>query len=663
MCNCPPTSLSSRCSFTLALLLLSAILLAPGPASESALAPAPDLAGAAAVQAAADEAAGAAHKVDADVPSRPNGGGSPDGPLPYPIFLAVYSHDSMFGICNASGCVVALLGEFAGEVHIGLTRQSNDGWRAMVRAVKRTYGPLPPLPGGRRLQMPALYGNRPQLAKVGCPGPLVCLPDHPQLPQTACPVLQKSGRLPGETEVFALGIAEGNYPPKLRDSCAACPDPTTDSQRTQLLNLKHCHHHAHAALGFFDSPFSQAVVITADGWSWNGNYNVWRINRTAAYRLHPPGAKSCGGGKFWRQASLLLQMSPDTWYKTHLGKNGIQLDAHLLEVYSQLGKPEPALYTRYRTLLDGDHGANPVDEHVLKQVHSTRGYRAAASSLQSAFEDKVLQCAEQIRSEIESAGALVLSGGLHWNTFLNTAYFRKFKVPVHVAPYPGDGGLPLGTLWAVQHASGLPIKTIASDPYIGLPLHDAANVSKLAALHHAVECSVQCLSTRLTQGAIVGVIRGRQSFAKWSLGERSLFADPRTPVVRRRINRMQLRESWFPLCVTVPEEHSARVSEDGVLSPYRSFSVRVSAAAQVALPAVNATSQLHTVPQASNPWLHRLLLLVGQETGWPVLLSSDLMQRKGALLNSAQQALRWMQRAGLEYLWIDGYLLKGGRGG
>ena len=41
------------------------------------------------------------------------------------------------------------------------------------------------------------------------------------------------------------------------------------------------HHEAHAAYGFYDSPFDSALVVTADGGGWDGVFNVYHANRTA----------------------------------------------------------------------------------------------------------------------------------------------------------------------------------------------------------------------------------------------------------------------------------------------------------------------------------------------------------------------------------------------
>ena len=282
---------------------------------------------------------------------------------------------------------------------------------------------------------------------------------------------------------------------------------------------------------------------------------------------------------------------------------------------------------------------------------------------------KVMRCAKEIRHEIEAMGALVLAGGVHWNTYLNTAMRREFGVPVHVAPNPSDGGVPLGNLWSLQAHSGHPIQTLRLNPYVGLPLQDLPGLPRLAARYRARPCAVECLAALLAGGGLVGVMRGRLAFSHWNLGDRAILADPRGPHVRGAINRLRDTNPWQSLCAMVPLESRAMLSPDPVASPYRSFSVALHPQALRALPALNRTAQLHTVQKAANPWLHQLLRQVAARTGWPVLINSDLSRPMGqTVYNSAREALVGMlctnrlsawstEDSSLgPYMWIEGHL-------
>jgi carbamoyltransferase len=107
-----------------------------------------------------------------------------------------------------------------------------------------------------------------------------------------------------------------------------------------------------------------------------------------------------------------------------------------------------------------------------------------------------------------------------------------------------------------------------------------------------------------------------------------LLALPRPARIRDHINlNVKQRESFRPLAPVVPLEHVDTYFEGVEESPYMLLvaTVRPEARAQLAaVTHVDGTARLQTVRSEDNPFLHRLLELVGEATGVPVLLNTSL---------------------------------------
>ena len=91
----------------------------------------------------------------------------------------------------------------------------------------------------------------------------------------------------------------------------------------------------------------------------------------------------------------------------------------------------------------------------------------------------------------------------------------------------------------------------------------------------------------VADGAIVGVVRGRQEWGPRALGHRSLLGAPQSAAAKDRMNRLKRREFYRPVSPMVMGQEMTRLLDTGepaLSSPFMSYAPRVSADRAVAPP-------------------------------------------------------------------------------
>ena len=194
------------------------------------------------------------------------------GHIPYPVLLAVLTHDSMYGLCNASGCTVGQPDHFSGRAHHDALKLPG-GFLQAAYAVQALYGAANMSAGPGGLDVEGYYGPRGAVADrhPGCRTSLlrrwfnpkcVCLPSAFAAPKS------QGLRFPLSITILKNFGATGPMHPDVGQEVL---------RGAQRLDAFTCHHNGHAALAFHDSPFRRAVAFVVDGRSANGKCSAWRM--------------------------------------------------------------------------------------------------------------------------------------------------------------------------------------------------------------------------------------------------------------------------------------------------------------------------------------------------------------------------------------------------
>eukprot|EP00997_Jenningsia_sp_PLL12_P001796 NODE_1298_length_1199_cov_17.072174_g1067_i0.p1 GENE.NODE_1298_length_1199_cov_17.072174_g1067_i0~~NODE_1298_length_1199_cov_17.072174_g1067_i0.p1 ORF type:complete len:269 (+),score=53.75 NODE_1298_length_1199_cov_17.072174_g1067_i0:364-1170(+) len=229
---------------------------------------------------------------------------------------------------------------------------------------------------------------------------------------------------------------------------------------------------------------------------------------------------------------------------------------------------------------------------------------------------------------------------------------------MYVPADPTDGGLPIGCTYAIRAPSKSHRRRLM---YYGLPVEYPPRSNSTGFDNYAKDCEAvpaeaKAVARVLAEGAVVAIMRGQQAIGPASLGMRSLLTVPSKEGRLRIYNVSQL--PWFrmPSCA-LPLEHAENVFESPPPSPHASFSARLRPEIRTRLPSLghlDGTAQVQTVARGDNPWLHDILLHVGDQTKHSVLLTAPFGKPNCNLAMEAVDTLR--NNPGITHLVVDNWL-------
>jgi carbamoyltransferase len=226
---------------------------------------------------------------------------------------------------------------------------------------------------------------------------------------------------------------------------------------------------------------------------------------------------------------------------------------------------------------------------------------------------------------------LVFMGGCALNSSANTLLWNIFG-DVWIMPNPGDAGSSLGAAAALY---GKHIEW--KDPYLG---HDLGG-----------EYPVKKIVDGILKDGIVAVASGRAEYGPRALGNRSILADPRDPLIKDKVNLIKQRELFRPFAPVVMEEYAPKWFDMNFTSPYMQYTVKCLQPEKI--PSVvhqDGTSRVQTVNIKQHPGLYQTLSNWHAITGVPILLNTSLNIKGQPLLNDIIDITKWESQYGKKIL-------------
>jgi len=165
----------------------------------------------------------------------------------------------------------------------------------------------------------------------------------------------------------------------------------------------------------------------------------------------------------------------------------------------------------------------------------------------------------------------------------------------------------------------------------------------------------------LSEGKIVAWFQGRSEYGPRALGNRSILADPRYPVIRERCHEIKKREFFRPFAPSVLEERAREYFDTNVSSPYMLLVAKVKPQMSPLIPAVlhtDSTARLQTVSRDDNPLFYDFLSQFERSTGVPVILNTSFNERGEPMVETPREALNTFLDLGLDALAIGNILVE-----
>jgi len=456
------------------------------------------------------------------------------------------------------------------------------------------------------------------------------------------------------------------------------PSRWLDWEKVTFVN----HHTAHAAASFFTSPYEQAALLVIDGHGspireTGDSYEVETISmgraEGASLALEPveTGVQTKTSsswryiaqnsiGWFYEIVTMALGFGDTGAGKTMgLAAYGAPTLLNSLREHVAIGPGGRFRFDPYAGIWDW------LTATLANSANATQVRADIAYAAQEIFTEAIVASAREAHRRVPLP-MLCFGGGCALNTLVNSRILEETPFEqIFVFPAAGDNGLAVGAAFYGAHVLLGQSRAAKSSGWRGRAVYTGRKHSVEEIDEALAGASVAALHPRdvgeeaaraLARGETVAVFRDRSEIGPRALGNRSLLALPRPVGMREHVNlNIKHRESFRPLAPVVPIEHLSTYFEGVAESPYMLLVATVRPDAQEHLPAVthvDGTARVQTVRREDNPFLHRLLGLVGDLTGIPVLLNTSLNLRGEPIVETPADAMDVFVRSPIDLLVI-----------
>lgn len=295
----------------------------------------------------------------------------------------------------------------------------------------------------------------------------------------------------------------------------------------------------------------------------------------------------------------------------------------------------------------------------------TQRHKDIAKTLQSILEEILIKLFTYYRDKT-GIRKLCMAGGIALNCVANgkisdAGIFDE----IFVQPASSDAGTSMGAAALAWNRYNSKMQIQYDNMYLGTEYSNEyiEKSIKSAKLNYEYLDDVnlaQVVASKIADGKIGGIFRGRMEAGPRALGNRSVIASPVNVDMLEKINKIKGREMFRPIAPIVKEDKF----DDffiGEKNRYMLFTCTVKDEARKKIPAVthvDYTSRVQTMSSDSNPFIYSILDNFEKITGIPVIINTSLNFRGKPIVENPVEALGNFYSSGLDFLVIGNYLLE-----
>jgi carbamoyltransferase len=369
------------------------------------------------------------------------------------------------------------------------------------------------------------------------------------------------------------------------------------------------HHYSHAAAGYYTSSFSDAVIVVLDAIGEYNTSTIW-VGEGDKIKLKYKQNYPISFGLFYSAFTQLIGLMPNQ------------------EEYIMMGMAAYGDWTRYYKKVDEYFPQYDQQKYNFHKGITDWGWISSeqdkfdiAAAVQMVYEQRLNDFMRMAKA-MTGKNNLVFMGGCALNSSANTLLWNIFDM-IWIMPNPGDAGSSLGAAAALygKHVDW-------KSPYLGYDLEGKYPIQKIV--------------DGILKDGVVAVATGKAEYGPRALGNRSILADPRDPLIKDKVNLIKQRELFRPFAPVVIAEHAHKWFDMDFESPYMQYTVKCLQPDKI--PSVvhaDGTSRVQTVTREQHSGLYRVLNKFYLQTGVPILLNTSLNIKGQPLLNDEDDIIKW----------------------
>jgi carbamoyltransferase len=422
------------------------------------------------------------------------------------------------------------------------------------------------------------------------------------------------------------------------------------------------HHEAHSCSAFYQSSYDEALVISYDGGSDEGFFNVYLMKRGC------DPIKIYSGIKDYAISYMSLAHFIKDIKKEKDIYVGNLVYAGKLMGYAGFGNVDEKYIESFKSFYYSNTYDNVVDavdrfvslfsKYGIDSWDSRIDGKLAkdlAATNQYVFQELFLDETKNILEKYPDL-PLILTGGCALNILNNTSL--SYNREVFVPPNPSDVGISVGLL-----CSFIRPKNPIDCTYIGPEVWDKNQLSKHIFERNPTEIiHYEDIVDDIIDSGIIGIVQGRCEHGPRALGNRSIICDATNPDMKNILNyKIKNREGYRPFSPVVRLEDINKYFEFEKESRWMSFCPRVKEKYIKLLQSVthvDGTARVQTVTHDQNPLLYNLLTTMYNKTGHAVLLNTSFNIAGKPILNTYEEALWMFDNKNMSGLILENFYFK-----
>lgn len=481
-----------------------------------------------------------------------------------------------------------------------------------------------------------------------------------------------------------------NYIEKLKDSFR------TFGFNDKLPRIEFVDHHlSHAYQSFYQSGFSECVVLVADGHGEENCVSAYLVKNNQFKRIlnykipYSLGWYYCGftsylgfkgnrdEGKFMGLAAYgesraksnpwidrldkILRVENDNFsldpycFKMHKNDYHPRYTNKLVDFITSYDKNLQPIYLNDRIEFDGK----------LQQKYLREDYIDLAYAVQTKFEDVLVHIAKNLQLKTNQRD-ICLCGGVFMNCKANGEIFKRSGFEnIFIHPASSDDGSSIGAAFYISAELNENPVNILKNVQLGSGFNNDEIRKDLdnCGLKYTMSDNIAFDTAKLLHDEkFVGWFQGRAEMGARALGGRSIIASPISLQVKDRINKqVKYRENWRPYCPSMLFDYKDDYLSGCKESPFMIIASEATPILKEKAPAVvhiDNTVRAQTVKQEDLPLWYNLISEFNKLSGFPVILNTSFNVRSEPIVNTPLDAIRTFYSSGLHSMAIGDFIVE-----
>ena len=440
------------------------------------------------------------------------------------------------------------------------------------------------------------------------------------------------------------------------------------------------HHLSHIAYSYYTSPFERATILSVDGvgeWETTVLAFAEGKNITKLQNIKFPHSL----GMLYSAMTAFLGFKPNEGEYKVMGLAPYGNSETYLTKFKQLYTlTEDGGFEINMNYFTYDYSNNSMFNEKLGELFElpnrlpedelTQQHKDLAATIQHQYEFLFFRLLNKMFA-IRATNNLCLSGGCAYNgtangKILKNTGYKQLWIP----PAPSDAGSAIGCALNYYYTHNeSAVRVPNTNPYLGTFNTNDEIEAELKNYENEVWYEfknhsqiVRTISREITNGNVIGWYEGRMEFGSRALGNRSIFANPRDPQMKARVNKViKKREGFRPFAPIVKEEDRLKYFDYKPLVPYMNQVVQVKEEHIKNLPAIthiDGSARIQTLNFKQHRRVYSLLRQLEEDNGYPIVLNTSFNVKDKTIVNTPKDAIDTFLDCDMDTLVLNNYIVK-----